>query len=169
MALPVTKGMWIGVGILVAALVLIGIGTIIRTSPNTPPAATQPETAPLGQTAVQGGSGDYFPSAATSTSTSTQETAAAPTATVVSYAGTGFTPASITVKIGTTVNFENESMVAMWPASNPHPTHTDLPGFDAGKPVEAGGTYSYTFQKVGTWKYHNHLRREEGGSVTVTP
>lgn len=172
MAVPITKGMWIGIGILVLALILIGAGTIARTMqseekasiaeepalmPNTPNANDSTDTSTLPNDL--GAEGTTLPSA----------TETVPKQIVVSYMGTGFEPATLTVKVGTEVNFENESMVAMWPASNPHPVHTDLPGFDSGKAVESGGTYTYTFDKVGVWKYHNHLRWNETGTVTVIP
>lgn len=88
---------------------------------------------------------------------------------VVAYGANGFSPSSITVAVGETVVFMNENSVDMWPASAPHPTHTDYPEFDAKKPVAPGNSYSFTFTRVGTWKYHNHLNPTHFGSVVVTP
>ena len=79
----------------------------------------------------------------------------------------GFTPASITVKAGEKVTFVNQSSGQMWVASAPHPTHTDLPGFDELTSVGNGGSYDYTFVKVGSWKYHNHLNPNQRGVVVV--
>ncbi len=56
----------------------------------------------------------------------------------------------------------------MWTASAPHPQHTNYAGFDQLKSVPNGGTYEFTFTKVGTWKYHNHVAPTFTGSVTVT-
>jgi plastocyanin len=81
----------------------------------------------------------------------------------------GFKPSEITVKQGTSVIFKNTDTDGHWPASNPHPTHTDLPGFDALQPIATGNTYSYTFTKLGTWGYHDHLHPNLHGSVIVTP
>ncbi len=88
---------------------------------------------------------------------------------VVTYTDTGFAPTSVSVKRGTTVTFVNESSGAMWVASDVHPTHQLLPGFDQLKSVTNGGTYEYTFTKVGTWRYHNHVKPEAKGTVIVTP
>lgn len=88
--------------------------------------------------------------------------------TTVTYADSGFTPNSVTVKKGTTVTFVNESTGNMWVASAVHPTHQLLPGFDQLKSVANGGTYEYTFDKVGTWKYHNHVSAGDTGTVIVT-
>jgi hypothetical protein len=56
----------------------------------------------------------------------------------------------------------------MWVASAVHPTHLLLPGFDELKSTGKGGTYEYTFVKVGTWQYHNHVNPSDTGSVVVT-
>ena len=79
----------------------------------------------------------------------------------------GFSPANITVKAGIVVVFKNTGTSPRWPASNPHPTHTDLPGFDPLRGIGAGEGFSFTFTKVGTWKFHDHLNPTQGGSVTV--
>lgn len=86
---------------------------------------------------------------------------------VVTYTDSGFMPATITVKKGTTVTFRNEGSGGMWTASAVHPTHQVLPGFDQKKSVVKGGTYEYTFAKVGTWKYHNHVKPTDTAVVVV--
>lgn len=85
----------------------------------------------------------------------------------VQYTDSGFTPNTITVKQGTTVRFTNQSSSGMWVASAVHPTHQLLPGFDQLQSVGKGGTYDYTFAKVGTWKYHNHVGATDTGTVVV--
>jgi plastocyanin len=86
----------------------------------------------------------------------------------VTYADSGFSPAKITVKKGTTVSFENKSSGSVWVASDVHPTHLLLPGFDAKKGMVSGSVYQYTFAKVGTWTYHDHLHPTQVGVVIVT-
>ncbi len=86
----------------------------------------------------------------------------------VAYTDSGFTPNTITVKQGTTVRFTNQSSRGMWVASAVHPTHQLLPGFDQLASVAKGGTYDYTFAKVGTWKYHNHVNATDTATVVVT-
>lgn len=85
----------------------------------------------------------------------------------VDYTDSGFAPKSITVKVGTTVTWTNKSVKPMWVASAVHPTHQVLPEFDQLTSVEKGDTYSYTFTKVGIWKYHNHKSPSDGGTVVV--
>lgn len=79
----------------------------------------------------------------------------------------GFEPKEITVKSGVSVTFVNDSTKGMWVASDAHPTHQVLPGFDQKKSVSTGGTYIYTFEKIGTWKFHNHVSSEMTGTVIV--
>lgn len=83
----------------------------------------------------------------------------------VEYTDSGFSPATLTIRVGATVQFINKTTRPMWVASNPHPVHTDLPGFDS---LSASSTYSYTFTKPGTWAYHNHLNPSSTGQVVVT-
>lgn len=109
---------------------------------------------------------------AATTETATPTTLATTSANVaakatVDYTDSGFTPKTVTVKVGDTVTWTNNSGKSMWVASAPHPAHTDLPGFDQLKGVEKGSTYSYTFAKVGSWKYHNHLVPKDTGTVVV--
>lgn len=78
----------------------------------------------------------------------------------------GFTPSTLTVKVGSVVTWNNTSGSAVQVASDPHPTHTDLPDLNSGS-LANGQTYSYTFNKIGTWGYHNHLDPTEKGTVVV--
>ena len=96
--------------------------------------------------------------AATDTGTIVSET-------VVEKTYVGFVPNSVTIKKGTAVKFVNKSATPMWVASAPHPVHTDYPEFDQ---KTNGDTYTFTFMKTGSWKYHNHAPFSSGGVVIVT-
>ena len=86
---------------------------------------------------------------------------------VVTYTDSGFSPSTLTIKAGDTVVFKNESSSAFWPASAVHPTHELYPEFDAKAAISLGSTYSFTFNRVGTWKYHNHLNASHTGTIVV--
>lgn len=87
---------------------------------------------------------------------------------VVQYTGSGFSPSSVTINVGDSVLFRNTGQTAaMWPAANPHPLHTSVPGFDAKRPLDTGGEYSFTFTKAGTVTYHNHLNAGQVGTIVV--
>lgn len=100
-----------------------------------------------------------------------------PTSTVI-YADTGFTPKTITIKKGTRIVFVNKTTNKMWIASDPHPTNQGY----SGKPRTAhcpdtsgtafdqcntGNNYSFIFNKVGTWGYHNHMVDQDRGVIIV--
>lgn len=87
---------------------------------------------------------------------------------VVTYTDAGFSPVSVSIARGGIVTFVNESTRGMWVASGVHPTHQLLPGFDQLKAASKNGTYEYTFEKVGTWQYHNHLNPTDIASVVVS-
>lgn len=86
----------------------------------------------------------------------------------VDFNGTSFSPSTINIKAGDTVVFKNKSNNDFWPASNPHPIHTDYPGFDALGPVGPGKIYQFIFSNVGSWGYHDHLNPAVHGTVVVT-
>ncbi|MCC2630587.1 MAG: Plastocyanin [Candidatus Paceibacter sp.] len=90
-----------------------------------------------------------------------------PKTVTVTLTNAGYSPQSVTLNVGDSINFVNESDGKMWTASGPHPVHTDYPGFDEKSAADNGGSYSFTFTKVGTWKYHNHLNPAQFGTVTV--
>lgn len=85
--------------------------------------------------------------------------------TVVEKTNEGFSPNSVTIKKGESVKFVNKSTAPMWVASAPHPTHTDYPEFDQ---KANGDVFTFSFAKVGSWKYHNHSPFSSGGTVIVT-
>lgn len=85
----------------------------------------------------------------------------------VTYTNDGFFPEVLTVKSGTTVKFVNQSDAPMWVASGNHPTHLLYPEFDAKAPVSKNESYLFTFNKLGTHPYHNHLLLGKYGKIIV--
>jgi len=100
---------------------------------------------------------------------------------VIVYTDTGYSPSSLTVKLGETVVFKNNSSRSMWTASAMHPTHTAYDGtslaqhcpntagtaFDECTSATPGSSWSFTFAKAGTWHYHNHVSPSDYGTVIV--
>jgi len=85
----------------------------------------------------------------------------------VSMTDSGFAPANLTIKKGDTVKYANKGTKAIWPASAPHPSHTDYSAFDPKKGIAVGESWSFTFTQSGRWPYHDHLNPTRFGSVTV--
>lgn len=94
---------------------------------------------------------------------------------VVIYADSGYSPAVLKIKKGEMVVFKNQSSKAMRPASAMHPTHRVYPTtggclgstFDACVGIQPGKTWSFKFDILGTWKYHDHLNPGATGAIAV--
>src|SRR3989344_4244411 len=108
----------------------------------------------------------------------TQPPPSVPMTATITYDGSSFSPSSVTIKKGGTVAWNNESTSEMWVASAQHPNHTMYSGTsrtahcpDTSKTAfdqcAGGNNYTFQFDKVGTWKYHDHLNASVFGSVTV--
>lgn len=109
---------------------------------------------------------DFQPTAASSSNpdVSTDKDLRAPVE--VTLTANGFSPSSVTVQRGRTVRFTNQTNTATRVASNPHPLHNALPGFDAAS-TPAGLNYVYRFNRTGIWGYHHHQNTSQMGSVIV--
>jgi len=100
---------------------------------------------------------------------------------IITFTNSGFSPSPLTVKVGDTVKFVNNSDKAFWPASAMHPTHKTYPGsdiekcdtdergsiFDACEGIAPGRSWEFTFTEVGEWGYHDHLNAKFFGKVIV--
>lgn len=163
------------IGGVIIILVLVAAGIFMFRPVDAPdgsllpvsPLADDPEFVPASP--VVSPASPFAISPAASPSPSVGTVAASPTAVAptISITDTGFSPATLTVAAGTTVTFVNNGQAPHWPASDPHPTHTALAGFDAKRGLQTGETYSFTFAQAGTWGYHDHLNAQLTGSVTV--
>ncbi|BCX15636.1 MAG: hypothetical protein KatS3mg097_528 [Candidatus Parcubacteria bacterium] len=110
------------------------------------------------------------------TSTSSMETPK-----VIIYTDSGYSPNTLKIKVGESVTFKNQSSQAMWPASAMHPSHTVYSGtslvehcpdtagiaFDACTSIQPGNSWSFTFNKKGSWRYHDHLIPSFTGTIIV--
>lgn len=96
----------------------------------------------------------------------------------ITYTDQGFSPKLLTVSKGTAVEFVNQSGRPMWVASNEHPTHTIYGGTSrtqhcpdtAGTSFDqcsTGNSFIFTFDRTGSWNYHNHTAASDGGIIVV--
>lgn len=79
-----------------------------------------------------------------------------------------FEPSKFSIQKGTRVIFKNQSSHPKWPASDYHPTHGIYPEFDPLKGIPPGKDWEFTFDKIGKWRFHDHLDPIVRGTVTVT-
>lgn len=99
----------------------------------------------------------------------------------VTYTDGGYSPGTVEISKGQKVTFINNSSRNMRTASAVHPTHKNYPGsgiekcntseaddiFDSCEGMTPGNSWSFTFNEVGTWKYHNHQKPSDSGTVVV--
>ncbi len=159
---------WLGVIVLVIIIVLGGWYVYAH-----PMKSQTPSTAAMNMAST------------TMASSTTPTDGTVPAPVTVTYTGQGFSPKSVTVAQGQAVTFVNQSSGQMWVASDPHPTHSGYDGtsrtthcapgyagaapFDECAQVASGGSFTFTFDKAGTWGYHNHADDAVKGTVVVTP
>ena len=100
---------------------------------------------------------------------------------IITYENGKYTPETIHISVGQKVTFVNKDD-AFWPASNLHPTHTAYPGsdiakcfnsqrskiFDACKSLGVGKEYSFVFDNIGEWRYHDHINPRATGTIIVS-
>ncbi len=85
----------------------------------------------------------------------------------ITFNGTAFSPNNLTIKNGDVVRFKNNSDGDFWPASGPHPQHTNYPEFDPKKAIAAGASWEFKFTQTGTWGFHDHLHPTAFGKIIV--
>lgn len=79
----------------------------------------------------------------------------------------GFSPARLTIFKGDSVTFANTGTQPVWPASDPHPTHEYVSGFDSEPGIKPGASWTYRFDETGNLRYHDHLDVGARGEITV--
>ncbi len=86
----------------------------------------------------------------------------------IRMAENGFNPTSITINQNDTVIFINSGVQNHWPASNIHPSHAIYPEFDPKRGIAPGKSWSFKFNKPGSWRFHDHLYPQFSGVINVT-
>ncbi|MEX0920878.1 MAG: cupredoxin domain-containing protein [Candidatus Pacearchaeota archaeon] len=87
---------------------------------------------------------------------------------VIEMNSEGFSPSSLTINQGETVTFVNVGDGKYWPASDDHPTHDLYLGFDSKRGINPEEIWSFTFENVGEWNFHDHLNPQNTGTIIVT-
>lgn len=90
----------------------------------------------------------------------------------------GFSPDKVSIHVGQSVRFVNalasdcplaEAACFFWPASDPHPTHEFYPVFDSRDAIAPGETWTFVFDRPGSWGFHNHFNSGQVGTIEVLP
>lgn len=101
------------------------------------------------------------------TGATTPQTETAPVSgNLITYTDSGFSPAQVSVKVGDTVTFKNDSKANIQVNSAPHPAHTQFPELNIGS-IAPGESKSVKVTTAGAKKYHNHLNPGQNGTIVV--
>lgn len=95
----------------------------------------------------------------------TPKPTASPTATIF-IMDDGFAQPELEIKVNTPVTWFNMASATVAVNSAVHPTHQLYPPLNLG-PVKPGTVKTVVFDKAGTYKYHNHLKPTQTGTITV--
>ncbi len=79
----------------------------------------------------------------------------------------GFFPDHAVIHKGEKVEFKNTGNVEVWPASDPHPVHTDYSKFDPHRGLKSGETFEIDFPEIKTYRFHDHLNPVHRGVIEV--
>lgn len=80
-----------------------------------------------------------------------------PTTANVSITAAGFSPATVEIKKGQSVTWKNTDSADHQPAADPYPTNTSLPDWGKGEVLKTNDTFTYQFEKAGTYTYQDNL------------
>ena len=176
-----TKTGWLALGI----VIIVAVGAFLWWSNASAPSIDQgaSSNAVTSDTSATSATGDTSAAGTQTTGASADVSAnvttGAPMSATVTYDGNSFSPASLTVAKGATVTF-TDTAGQMWLASDPHPAHTAYDGtsrtthcaagYTGAKPFDEcarGSSFTFTFDKTGTFGYHDHTNDNAHGTIVV--
>lgn len=85
----------------------------------------------------------------------------------VDITSAGFVPATISVKIGQAVVWTNEDTAVHTVASDPYPADNILPTLNSKQSLDTNDSYTFIFNHIGTFTYHDNLNPGLEGTVIV--
>lgn len=141
---------------IIALLIIGGVFLLVNNASNVKKAGYQKGTG-----SQTGSVTETSPSA--SKSAPAHDTQSAVTITVTSN---GFSPDTVTVKPNTIITWINKSGKTATVNSDNHPTHLEYPPLNLGE-FKNGSSVQLTFDKAGTFTYHNHVNPDQKGTVIV--
>jgi len=80
---------------------------------------------------------------------------------IVQITETGFVPQTIKIKQGQSVTWVNTDQAMHQVAADPFPSHSKLPSLYSEESLSQNESYTFTFDKQGTYTYHDPLNPVE--------
>jgi plastocyanin len=84
----------------------------------------------------------------------------------ITISSEGFDPHTVTIPTGTRVIWTNTDEAPHSFASDPHPDHSELSDLQK-TDLATDDNYTYTFNKPGTYNYHDEANPEISGTIIV--
>lgn len=144
-------------GLIIVVLVVGGFVLVQNNSKTEAPATTTTQTPTTEPEAME---------KAPETDSDAPEKAMEKEATTVTLSDSGFSPKSVSVKVGDTVVWKNSSGGPTTVDSAQHPTHLVYPKLNLGN-FNDGEEHKLVFDKAGKYSYHDHLNPSRFGTVVV--
>jgi len=86
---------------------------------------------------------------------------------IILYGQSGFSPEVLRIHQGESITFKNDGPLPLWVASNPHPLHTGYTGFDVKRSLTKGEIFTFKFDRMGSFGFHNHVHTSHRGTIVV--
>lgn len=152
--------------ILIILFAILGIAFALQLVNNKPQPETKPQPTPeiniQGEVEIGANGGENEAGMVTSPRTGNE-----PAQTyVVKIKNMQFDPQIKNIYQGDSITFVNEDAVPHLIASDPHPAHTALPGFES-QTLQPGQSYTFKFEQIGRWGYHCHLHPSMVGTINT--
>ncbi len=94
-------------------------------------------------------------------------TVTAPQTASVAITEDGISPGTLKIKEGTVVIWTSVDVGQHRIAADPYPTHSSYPELDSKTTFGTNGTYRFTFNKAGTYNYHDEQNPQRTGVIIV--
>ncbi len=85
----------------------------------------------------------------------------------VQITANGFVPATIQVKAGTQITWTNTDGKPHQVAADPYPKNDSIPDFDSTVILNQNDTFGFTFDKAGTYTYHDEQNPSKAGGTVI--
>jgi plastocyanin len=99
-------------------------------------------------------------------STQQSATSLASRKTIIQVTANGFIPATVAVKAGTQIVWQNTDSAPHVVASNPYPQNSSVPGLHS-QTILPNGSYTYKTTTDGTIEYHDNTQPTVSGVIKV--
>ena len=86
---------------------------------------------------------------------------------IIDVTPSGFVPATLNVKAGTTIIWQNQDSATHKVASNPYPLDNSVPSLNSGT-ILPNGSYRYLPKSAGTIYYHDDTKPTLNGTIVVS-